>query len=1379
MRTSMRTRPPLRRTIFAGLAVASATALALLGVQAPAGAAAPLAAAPASATDGHPILEPACATPGRNEFTCYALRRTDITPVKGLTPAAVTPNGWGATDLQSAYDLPTDGGAGQTVAIVDAFDDPNAEADLAVYREQYGLPACTAANGCFSKVDQRGGTSYPSPDPGWSGEISLDLDMVSAVAPYAHILLVEADDNGFDSLGSSVDEAVALGAKYVSNSYGSDYRGGNGEDPSETTAFDAYYNHPGVAVTVSTGDYAYGVGYPAASQYVTSVGGTTLTRDSGTSRGWTESAWSDAGSGCSLYEPKPSFQKDTGCANRALADVSAVAEGVAVYQTYGAGGWSVYGGTSVSSPIIASVYADAGTPVAGTYPNSYPYAASSGINDITTGSNGSCTPAYLCTGGTGYDGPTGLGTPSGLNAFRSGPHGELTGTVKDSATGKPISGATITAGTNVAHTSAAGTYDLTVPVGTYDVTVDAFGYASTTDQGVAVADGQTLSKDYSLTSVPSQTVTGKVSDGSGHGWPLYAKITADGVPGSVWTDPATGSYSMSLPQGHDYTLHVTATDPGYQTVSKTVTVGDSATSANLSVPVDRWAGTARGYTQHLTGATETFDATDAPPQGWSVVNADGTTGGWQFDDPGGRGNRTGGDGAFAVADSDHFGGAATQDTSLVSPVYDFTSKDAPEVAFNTDYTAFNNQTAEVDATSDGGATWTQVWSTTTGVPGPAKVEVPLSDFAGKSAVQVRFRFTSHFGWWWSLDNVFVGNRDLTTIPGGLVVGTVSDANTSAGVVGATVTSEDDATQSATTVATPDDPNIGDGYYSLFSTTVGSHAYDAAKSHYTKTPKTVKVGADSTVEADFRLKAGQLAITPASVDATVGWGGTTTKQLTVKNTGGAPATLKLGERSGGFKIQAQGAPLQTIKGTYSPLSSKAHPSGGGSAPAAGPSDDAWQTAPDYPNAIMDNAVGAYDGKVYSAFGYTGSADSKDLYVLDPSAGSWTKLASAADTREAAAHGFVDGKFYAVGGWGSSGAPDAKLEIYDPASDSWSTGASAPKPYAGSGTAVLDGKLYTVGGCGATACGTTDASAYDPSTDSWTAIAAYPEPISWESCAGIDGQLYCAGGLNGSTDVIHSYVYDPAGNSWSQIADMPTTQWAASYTSANGLLLLSSGVSQNALTNRSYAFDPQSGTWSTLPNANVPTYRGGGAAGFYKVGGGDAPGSPVSKVELLPGYAQEGSSDVTWLGESTQQLTLQPGASSTVTVSLDASVPEVTQPGDFSAQITAGSDTPYTVASIPVTLHVNPPKTWGKMNGTVLGVTATGGTAPLAGATVQVDSWASTYTLTTTSDGTYALWLDTRNNPLTVIVAKDGYQPTVATVKIKKGLAVITDFTLKRK
>ncbi|WP_308013979.1 hypothetical protein [Streptantibioticus parmotrematis] len=382
------------------------------------------ASAPA-ATHSTPVTHSAvavkhlCAQPTKpGEMACLAEARTDVVQRMSVAPNA-TPSGYGPADLRSAYNLPSgSAGAGQTVAIVDAQDDPNAEADLAAYRAQYGLPACTTANGCFHKVDQNGGTDYPVADAGWAGEISLDLDMVSATCPQCSILLVEANSPSMDDLGTAVDRAVTMGAKYVSNSYG------GYEDPSEVKSDLAYFDHPGVAITASAGDDAYGAQYPAASPFVTSVGGTALSHATN-SRGWSESVWSTSaaegtGSGCSADEAKPSWQKDTGCSHRTISDVSAVADpatGVAVYDSYQASGWDVYGGTSASSPIIASVYALAGAPAAGTVPASYPYADTAALNDVTTGSNGSCSPGYLCTAGTGYDGPTGLGTPNGTAAF--------------------------------------------------------------------------------------------------------------------------------------------------------------------------------------------------------------------------------------------------------------------------------------------------------------------------------------------------------------------------------------------------------------------------------------------------------------------------------------------------------------------------------------------------------------------------------------------------------------------------------------------------------------------------------------------------------------------------------------------------------------------------------------------------------------------------------------------------------------------------------------------------------------------------------------------------------------------------------------------------
>jgi subtilase family serine protease len=301
------------------------------------------------------------------------------------------------------------------VAIVDAYDDPHAESDLATYRSTFGLSSCTTANGCFRKVDQTGGTAYPRGNTGWAEEISLDVDMVSAICPKCHVLLVEAASNSFLNLSTAENTAAALGANAISNSYG-------GSEFSSEAAYDANYSHSGVAITASSGDGGYGVEWPAASPNVTAVGGTSLTASNGT-RGWSETAWSGAGSGCSAYETEPAWQQNlglAGCTKRMVADVSAVADpntGVAVYDTYGTSGWLVFGGTSVASPIIASVYALAGNSASVTS-GSYPYSQPGSLNDVSSGSNGkSCAPSYLCTAGAGYDGPTGLGTPNGTGSF--------------------------------------------------------------------------------------------------------------------------------------------------------------------------------------------------------------------------------------------------------------------------------------------------------------------------------------------------------------------------------------------------------------------------------------------------------------------------------------------------------------------------------------------------------------------------------------------------------------------------------------------------------------------------------------------------------------------------------------------------------------------------------------------------------------------------------------------------------------------------------------------------------------------------------------------------------------------------------------------------
>jgi subtilase family serine protease len=343
------------------------------------------------------------------EARCHAQVQVDDVTKKAF--AFATPAGYGPADLKAAYAIPSATTA-PTVAIVDAYDDPRAESDLGTYRSTFGLPACTTRNGCFRKINQSGGTRSPKGDTGWAEEISLDLDMVSAICPNCHILLVEANSNSFNDLAAAVDYAATRvpGVVAISNSYG------GGEWNGEQT-FQSHYNHPGKAITASTGDSGYGVEFPAAAASVTAVGGTTLTRSGGT---FSETAWSGAGSGCSAYIAKPSWQTGTAdCANRSVADVSAIADpntGVAVYDTYGTGGWLVFGGTSVASPIIASVYALAGN-TASITGGSYAYGHPTSLNDVMSGSNGSCGGTYLCTSGTGYDGPTGLGTPKGTGGF--------------------------------------------------------------------------------------------------------------------------------------------------------------------------------------------------------------------------------------------------------------------------------------------------------------------------------------------------------------------------------------------------------------------------------------------------------------------------------------------------------------------------------------------------------------------------------------------------------------------------------------------------------------------------------------------------------------------------------------------------------------------------------------------------------------------------------------------------------------------------------------------------------------------------------------------------------------------------------------------------
>ncbi|HET9895859.1 MAG TPA: putative Ig domain-containing protein [Streptosporangiaceae bacterium] len=583
--------------------------------------------------------------PGRE--ACMALIRTNVAHVaqSHLAPnAAPTGVGYGPNSLQAAYKLPSStNGSGETVAVVDAFDDPTAAADLAQYRSDWGLPPC--GSGCFEKVNQNGQTS-PLPasagTTGWDVEESLDIDMVSAACPLCHIILVEASSASTNALGAGVNAAVALGADFVSNSYGGP------ESTSDNTFDSEFYSHPGVAVTASAGDSGFGVSYPAASSAVVAVGGTSLTTSTN-SRGWTESVWGSTaggegtGSGCSADSSKPSWQTDTGCARRTDNDVAADADpntGVAVYDTFSQGGYLEVGGTSASAPFIAAVYALAGTPTAGTNPASYIYSHTSNLFDVTTGADGSCSTAYLCHGETGYDGPTGWGTPNGITAFSQGggggggntvtvtnPGNQSTATgsavslqihATDSATGQTLTYSATGLPTGLSINSSTGLISGTASTaGTFSVTVKATdttgasGSASFT-WTVSTAGGCTSSQllgnpGFETGSAAPWTSTAGVVNPNGageisHSGSWYAWL--DGY-GTTHTDTLAQTVTIPAACSHStfsFWLHIDTSETTTTTAFDKLTVTENGTTIATFSNLNHHSG----YTQHsfsLAGIT--------------------------------------------------------------------------------------------------------------------------------------------------------------------------------------------------------------------------------------------------------------------------------------------------------------------------------------------------------------------------------------------------------------------------------------------------------------------------------------------------------------------------------------------------------------------------------------------------------------------------------------------------------------------------------------------------------------------------------------------------------------------------------------------------------
>ncbi|MBV9416839.1 MAG: PKD domain-containing protein [Solirubrobacterales bacterium] len=558
--------------------------------------------------------------------------------------------------LQQAYDLSSlsqSGGANDTVAVVDAYDDPTAEADLAVYRSTYGLSACTSANGCFQKVGQAGTSSLPAPNASWDQEVALDLDAVSAICPNCHILLVEANSSGFTDLQAAMWTAAKLGAKQISASWG----GVSNGVPSVLRTFS------GVATVAATGDYGYlGTGqdqYPAALPGVTAAGGTSLAPATTTSaRGFGEAAWSwdgvtGGGSGCDLQFSRPSYQPASGCAGRAYADLSADADpntGIAVYNS---GSWSVAGGTSLSTPLIAAYYAVTGVSAA---TPQWGYGASGSLNDLVSGSSGNCAAAisYICNAGPGYDGPTGVGSISGsVVAGAPGIGGPaISGGVGSYTQSVSAHAATIAGGiyrnaldTNwwvqYGTTTAYGSQTSPIDVGAGGAPVPVTGYLSKLSPGTTyhyrlVAEnstGTTYGYDYTFTtppassSVPTAAFTATPTASTpGATVSFNAAASAPGTGGPItnysWNfgDGNTGSGATAT---HSYALR------GTFTVTLTVTSGGQTDTSRQVVTVDNPPSPAFTASSPVSAPTTmSFDGShSAPGAGGSIIDYN-----WDFGD---------------------------------------------------------------------------------------------------------------------------------------------------------------------------------------------------------------------------------------------------------------------------------------------------------------------------------------------------------------------------------------------------------------------------------------------------------------------------------------------------------------------------------------------------------------------------------------------------------------------------------------------------------------------------------------------------------------------------------------------------------------------------
>jgi hypothetical protein len=917
----------------------------------------------------------------------------------------------------------------------------------------------------------------------------------------------------------------------------------------------------------------------------------------------------------------------------------------------------------------------------------------------------------------------------------AGAQGTLAGTVSDASNSNPIVGATVQATSGVTQTfgtvsGVGGTYSLLIPVGTYTVTASAYGYLPNSISGAAVVSGTTTTLDIPLTPAPAYVVSGVVKDAT-TGWPLYASINIPSYPGgTVWTDPVTGFYSVTLVGGTTYDFNVNAWVAGYDPASVSVGPLSSDVTQNFGLTANAGTCNAPGYKR--TGVGEGFDATTIPA-GWTVTDNAGTGAVWAFNDPGGHGNLTGGTGNFATANSD-YNGTVNMDTELRTPVLNLTGISTAILGFKYDFYWYSgglSEVADVDVSVNGAAgPWTNVW-TRSGASdrGPKTASIDISSIAGNQAnVMIRFHYyNANYEWWWQVDDVVLGSCEPQA--GGLVVGNTYDANTNAALANATVVN--DSGESATTVATVD-PAVADSFYTLFSP-AGSHTFTATMGSYAPGVEMPTVLVSDTVRQDFNLAAGQLSYEPSVLEATLNMGSNTTVPFTLTNDGGAAATFELIEldkgaaplgpfQKPGFVVKPFRQEFKTARDLGLPPAPSAPPY------AAGNVIQSWT-----PTGVGANGWSvAYDSGDATVWVGDGWGTNKNIVEHQPDGTptgrshsfSWNPTNGPAD----AAYNWNTGKLWVV----NVASPDNCIYEIDPA-----TGATGNTicPGGGSGFSVSQRGL-----------------AYNPSDDTWYAGSWNDSMIHHFDSTGlmldevnvglsISGLAYNADTqhlfvmVNGSPNSV--YVLDAA-NNYALLGSFSVSAGFADYGGA-GL-----------------EFDCDGNLWAVDQNTNT----------VYQFESGET--------------TSMCSSDVPWLSESPITGTVPAMGNQSIGVTFDAGVPQITQPGHYYAQLKIKHNTPYSVANVPVTLTVSLPQNWGTLNGTVTGLAycdAAG--VPLDQANVFLQSGSGmSWTLTTNASGAYGISLDATDSPLTATVSAAGFvTQTLPGITVSAQMTTTQNFDLR--